>query len=387
MESATWFERTFGFQEEKHDYEGVRSKFKIEKNDDGEVTLVAKQRGGKKFFVGKFDLPSVSELRKNTRALKVPEKVKGLTFENIGACARSLHLDPRNKNSVFQVASQFNMLEMVGPRITPDQGVTRYENDHTQGPACALAAPAGTVFRNYFVNKVGQGGEPRKQLNGCADIAKLVDNEGNKFWKMSNGYLLPLRDHSIAEVGKMLVDDARFRDAVVQSLRVGVHWSTEVERQQRGHARRKRSKKPHRVTQVFCSAVPISYCPFDITCPPDDWREFAQAILDGTYEATLAVAATISQQKKRRVTVFLTQVGGGVFGNQMDWIEKAIARAMKLHAHFPLDVKLVHYQSIPRDRKNPFMLLQRFHERKRAMEREFEIARNTPLPESEEDDF
>src|SRR4051812_2507890 len=41
--------------------------------------------------------------------------------------------------------------EMIGPDITPEDGVTRYEHDHTQGPACAIAAGAATIWRNYFV--------------------------------------------------------------------------------------------------------------------------------------------------------------------------------------------------------------------------------------------
>jgi len=35
----------------------------------------------------------------------------------------------------FQVASQFNLLEMTGPSVTPEHGVARYAHDPTQGPA------------------------------------------------------------------------------------------------------------------------------------------------------------------------------------------------------------------------------------------------------------
>ena len=54
-----------------------------------------------------------------------------------------MHGLPENRGALFQVASQFNMLEMVGPRVTPEEGVTRYEHDRTQGPACAMAAGRG----------------------------------------------------------------------------------------------------------------------------------------------------------------------------------------------------------------------------------------------------
>jgi hypothetical protein len=45
---------------------------------------------------------------------------------------------------------------MVGPAVTPEHGVTRYKDDPTQGPACAIAAGAATIYRNYFA-PVGDG--------------------------------------------------------------------------------------------------------------------------------------------------------------------------------------------------------------------------------------
>lgn len=45
-------------------------------------------------------------------------------------------------------------------------------------------------------------------------------------------------------------------------------------------------------------------------------------VLEATYEATLRVAALIAARENRRVTVFLTAVGGGAFGNRAAWIAK-----------------------------------------------------------------
>jgi len=57
-----------------------------------------------------------------------------------------MQADPENKYSTFQAASQFNCLEFVSPRIRPEQGVTRYRGDHTQGPACSISAGPATVY-------------------------------------------------------------------------------------------------------------------------------------------------------------------------------------------------------------------------------------------------
>ena len=41
-------------------------------------------------------------------------------------------------------------LEFANPRAVPELGIEAYESDYTQGPACALACAAGTLYRNYF---------------------------------------------------------------------------------------------------------------------------------------------------------------------------------------------------------------------------------------------
>jgi hypothetical protein len=60
------------------------------------------------------------------------------------AAEQMLHFDPANGRpadvdagagsaAVFQVASQFNCLEMIGPRVRPEDGITMYASDPTQG--------------------------------------------------------------------------------------------------------------------------------------------------------------------------------------------------------------------------------------------------------------
>ena len=69
------------------------------------------------------------------------------------------------------MASQFNVLEMISEHVTPEEGVTRYAWDRTQGPACAIAAGAATIYRNYFVpvgDGVGQTAD--RQIDALAGV-------------------------------------------------------------------------------------------------------------------------------------------------------------------------------------------------------------------------
>jgi len=235
---------------------------------------------------------------------------------------------------------------MVGPGVRPEDGVTRYAKDKTQGPVCAMACPAGTIYRNYFAN--GTGG---RQLNGACDIAALCNNKQKNYWEMRNGYMMSTRPESMQEVS-VLLEDTSFHEEVIARLRVGVHWSTETEVRTTSASSK---SVTHRVCQVFSSAAPVSY---DIG-RRSDWQALATAILEGTFEATLAAAAVIAHREARRVTVFLTQVGGGAFGNATTWIERALRRALTLYRDCPLDVKLVHYGTKPANKLNKFIVLEK----------------------------
>ena len=122
------------------------------------------------------------------------------------------------------------------------------------------------------------------------------------------------------------------RDALIAQLRIGVQWNTEVTLPGAGH----------RVTQVYCSALPITYSHI----PTDKWERFAQLILDATYEATLTCAALNAQHSSNRM-VFLTPLGGGAFGNPEPWIIDAVSRSLAVFASTDLHVAMVSYgQSI-----------------------------------------
>jgi hypothetical protein len=56
-------------------------------------------------------------------------KGKCIRVSELVGDAKALHADSANAGAVFQVASQFNLLEMVSPSVTPEQGIGIYEND------------------------------------------------------------------------------------------------------------------------------------------------------------------------------------------------------------------------------------------------------------------
>ena len=243
---------------------------------------------------------------------------------------RALHRDPALAGALFQVASQFNLLDMVGPNLTPEDGITRYGGDPTQGPACAIAAGAATLYRNYFAPVDGVPGQTRdRQIDCLRDVGLALGNADGSLWTMRNGYAL-CSDAGLARVDAALrrLDDAG-RDALRARLRIGVHAGVEVTDD---------APAGQRVTQAFCSALPVAYT----RVPRERWAGFARLVLEGAYEATLW-AAVINARRTGHRTVLLTQLGGGAFGNDAAWIHAAQVRALDAFRDVGLDAVLVAY--------------------------------------------
>ena len=220
---------------------------------------------------------------------------------------------------------------MTSPQVTPEQGVAGYEGDPTQGPACAIAAGAATIYRNYFVSLAGGFGQTReRQIDGLAGLgaalSRALGRPVGALWAMRNGYAI-CRAEGLEAIAGLL---ARLSPAEIDRLRAeiaivvqsGVEL-TEVE-------------TPGRlVSQAFCSALPVGYAGL----PESPWAPFATLVLEAAYEATLCAAAVNAAERGSNV-VLLTLLGGGVFGNAEDWIFAGLRRALQASA-FDLDVRIV----------------------------------------------
>jgi len=325
-----WFQRITGFREQ--DPASTRARLRVE----GEtlVSLVDGQRHG----IGRLTMPSLHELR----SAGPTATGRRTTVRNLVGDARALHRDPALAGALFQVASQFNLLEMSGPDVTPADGVTRYQHDRTQGPACAMAAGAATIYRNYFApvgDVTGQTEGPQiDTLAPLGDVlSRCLDLPVSALWTMRNGYALCSAD-GLAAIGALLrtADETRMQ-RLRGTLCIGLHADVEVT----DAPPPDRPRRP-RVSQAYCSALPVAYT----AVPPAAWAPFAQLVLEAAYEATL-LAAHARHRAGGSATVLLTRLGGGAFGNHAAWIDAAIERALGQVADAGLDVRLVHHAAVP----------------------------------------
>ena len=318
-----WFEQITGFAE--RDYETTQSLLRV----DGEHLISS--HSARRWGIGRFETSSLAKLREEVGSISHGEG-RRTTFRVMTGDAHALHCDPGNARALFQVASQFNALEMVAPTVTPEHGVSRYAGDPTQGPACAIAAGAATIWRNYLIPLSGEIGQRAdRQVDTLSELGSALGNKGGEIWQMRNGYAL-CTESGLERVDRQLDQaDSNSREKLMGLLQIAVHSDVEVTV----------AKSPVTVSQAFCSALPCSYS----SIPKNRWAQFARFILNAAYEATL-LAGVLNMRRTGCSVVYLTRLGGGAFGNDDAWIFESIKRALRMHAYCGLDVRLVSHRHV-----------------------------------------
>jgi hypothetical protein len=252
----TWFETLTGFPEE--------SPQQVRENITVEGKTLKSYVNGKVTVCGQLETPTLAQLRE--RIHSSGHEVGKISVREVVANVQHLHTNESNAGSLFQVASQFNLLEMVSSRVTPERGVGIYERDRTQGPACAIAAGAGTIYRNYFAIVNGQIGQSAiNQIDCLADLGAALGNSENCLWQMRNGYVLASNNGLVEIANRLRASNESELDRLRQLLRIGIQWDTQVTL----------NDCKHTVSQAYCSALPVAYSPHSLNL----WAEFAQLVL------------------------------------------------------------------------------------------------------------
>ena len=164
-----WFQLAFGFKEDPSLlYENDNKYISVDYNghdkqpncsDVGSTSIdncptLTSKITNEVFQCGIFSTTSLAQLReRNTSRLSYDadtntenNSILKLSVE-VGDAA-SLH--EKYPFSTIQVASQLNCLEFMSQTGNPENGVTNYAYDHTQGPACCLCTAPAIVYRNYY---------------------------------------------------------------------------------------------------------------------------------------------------------------------------------------------------------------------------------------------
>lgn len=323
----SWFHALFGFEETT--YAQTRARFEVS------GTKLRSSGNGREFGIGTFATPTLADLR---RAAAGRRRGRLRVTHEVIDDVLPLHARPENAHALFQVASQFNCLEFASPSMTPEDGVTGYAHDSTQGPACALAAAAAAVYRTYFVPCGGALGQTRdRQLDNLDGLAARLGGD-REFFTVRNGYTASSEARLAALAHTM---GAHARDDLLGAVKIGVQRGVEVTFASRFTP----PPAPVHVSQAFCSALACGYS----TVALEAWAPLATLVLDAAYEATLLAAVVDAEETGGSGRVWLTFLGGGAFGNRKEWIGAAVGRALARLGGVDLDVRVAHHRTLDRD--------------------------------------
>ena len=211
------------------------------------------------------------------------------------------------QGAIFQVASQFNCLEMLHPGVSPSDGITNYTLDPTQGPRAVLACAPGLIVRNHYY----------PETNLLEDMRL----------ECQNGYLL---------WGKHPEDILTHLD--VNKVKIGVMANTTVAGVTLKEGQWIQHQQDKTITQIFTAAAPVNcYANSgDITTQ----LKIAKLLIKTQYLAILAYAIRdITSQLYKVPPIHLTLLGAGAFGVPLAVVVEALTEALRYFSH-PLPVVL-----------------------------------------------
>ena len=175
------------------------------------------------------------------------------------------------------------------------------------------------------------------------DPVAVNPSNHNEFFKVQNGYVLSDTE-SLQKIDWTRLD----WEEVKGLLRVGVHEDTQgtacgdwgldgltltsgVESSESGNGGDAETIPIPQVTHVLCSACPVSYNKTR-TKQDSDWEPLSRLILEACYEACFYVALENMRRHDGRYgsnKLFLTLVGGGVFGNREEWVLESLEKSLE----------------------------------------------------------
>ena len=163
-----WFQEVFGCEDTKSKIKEVYDLIDVGNNS---YKMKHKTDSNKVFTMGRFSTPSLAELRKECPSSNGTTNAK--TPTTVFGESSTLQAEPKNVGATFQVASQANCLEFSDKKQEPESGIAIYGIDESQGPACAIGCPAGTVFRNYYAS----AGKDGRLASSAAGSGQTTHNQ------------------------------------------------------------------------------------------------------------------------------------------------------------------------------------------------------------------
>ena len=321
-----FFKETFGFDESEDD---VYKYITVEETEDG--TIMKDKANNKTWNSGIFKTVGINDIPKHeARGGGKLHIIKGngsrsTKYWLVDVLPAQSH--PENDGATYQAASNFNALEFTSPNQTARDGISSYPYDRTQGPYCALACTPSILYRNYFVQVPGS--------KRPGQLTKEIELLENTPIHVTHGYA------EITDTKSLRNENFDFSD--LTKYKVASHSNCEVTLTSGASGLEvfePEDGKKHIAHHVYAAAFNFSY-----SVEKNAYTlKIAESLLEAQYRATILCAWDNSVKYPGREgsnKLYLTLLGGGVFGNPKSLICKQIEKCQDLIVESGLDVYVV----------------------------------------------
>ncbi len=336
----TFFEHVMGIQEDVFQTNNTYKKEAISWNEHENSFFLKNKSTDKLFRAGKFTVLSIGKLRELTSSASSSTPGSFNVIEALSPLGKSYYkyvdiganqADIQNRDAVFQIASNFNTLELTSSGDSMSN-IVGYVYDTTQGPFASISAAPGLILRHYYMFYNSNTNPIAWQQ--YAIIGRLWQkNDALKQLNLLGNTDIPIVNSYVSFAYREPEDVNNFS---VKNIQVGWHERIQVTSGfMPNTSKHTLIDNPQQIiNQVFTAAVDFG-SNFTYKGSPKA-IQIAQAIQDTAYEGTIRVAYAYGKKK-----VILTLIGGGVFANELAWIAFAIEKMEQFITESGLDVTLI----------------------------------------------
>jgi hypothetical protein len=304
MNFKNWFEVLFKIKEEDWDYNlgslpvynDIKNKFGIFETESIKEleSKVKTLYANKENKCSEFGVNVKFEIRLNN----------GLTTDNINYFdVSSLQFNCNDKyNPVFQIASNFNCLELANEKINPLNGyfMTKLMSDGTQGPSAVASSPYGLLKKINIFMKHG--------IDLLSNIKELTYNNGKCYYNKNK--------------------HINFNNINYGDVKIGIHKNIYANIDRSNIHNLKFNKIGKKITQIYSSTCINHH---------NDNNDLSTLFLKSAYEG-IFLYSILNNNKE----IYLTLIGGCSFNNNIDLIFQSIYNAFDKYKHLlPKNCKVI----------------------------------------------
>ncbi|KAH3761246.1 hypothetical protein Pelo_6939 [Pelomyxa schiedti] len=296
-------------------------------------------KSGKKWNAGRLRIVTIKQLLDEVEAMPDPTTPANPTFiivtrsdqdSEAEVDVAALQAVPKNKNSTFLVASNFNALEAISETSYPSNPhfTEYYVYDKTQGPAASIGAGAAAIARVYAAFIDDHSPPVQWKQTETRQINLLGHPDLAQHFPIVNGYVVYDSTNKPEAEEEFPAEGTPEYRSLLENYCVALHENVQATFGSSGSSLPVVDDPTQVIDQVFCAAVNMAQgANGQANRKSPNAEAKAKFILEACFTGMY-----LSAILNGRAQIFPCLIGSGAFGNSPDWVWTALYRAHRKYS-------------------------------------------------------